>query len=80
MSGGRRGSRRPRVNLAHCWWFILARACATRAAMLFKGNSSKLELLIEKIQSNKENTTTHDLKGQFLFANNCDFYSACVFP
>ncbi|XP_059480698.1 zinc finger protein 423 isoform X2 [Neocloeon triangulifer] len=29
--------------------------------MLFKGNSSKLELLIEKIQSNKENTT-HDLR------------------
>lgn len=25
--------------------------------MLFKGNSSKLELLIEKIQANKENGT-----------------------
>ncbi|CAB3386333.1 Hypothetical predicted protein [Cloeon dipterum] len=37
-------------------------ACARRAAMLFKGNSSKLELLIEKIQSNKENTSSHDLR------------------
>ena len=35
--------------------------------MLFKGNSSRLELLIEKIQANKENTTTHDLKGKAFF-------------
>lgn len=33
--------------------------------MLFKGNSSKLELLIEKIQANKENqdVSDQDIKG-----------------
>ncbi|XP_075215427.1 zinc finger protein 423 homolog [Lycorma delicatula] len=30
--------------------------------MLFKGNSSRLELLIEKIQANKENHTEQDIK------------------
>jgi hypothetical protein len=33
--------------------------------MLFKGNSSRLELLIEKIQANKENhnVSEQDIKG-----------------
>lgn len=35
--------------------------------MLFKGNSSRLEHLIEKIQANKENhdVTSEDLKREF---------------
>lgn len=35
--------------------------------MLFRGNSSRLEHLIEKIQANKENhdVTTDDIKGTF---------------
>lgn len=43
--------------------------------MLFKGNSSRLELLIEKIQANKENhnVSEQDIKGnrispQFVFS------------
>lgn len=37
--------------------------------MLFKGNSSRLEHLIEKIQANKENheVTSEDIKGQHIF-------------
>jgi hypothetical protein len=35
--------------------------------MLFKGNSSRLELLIEKIQANKENhiVSEQDIKGRY---------------
>jgi len=35
--------------------------------MLFKGNSTRLELLIEKIQANKENHNDQDIKGNFPF-------------
>jgi hypothetical protein len=35
--------------------------------MLFKGNSSRLELLIEKIQANKENhVSEQDIKGTLI--------------
>ena len=36
------------------------------AGLLFKGHSSRLQLLIEKIQANKENhnVTEQDLKGK----------------
>jgi hypothetical protein len=39
--------------------------------MLFKGNSSRLELLIEKIQANKENhVSEQDIKGTRI-CHNC---------
>jgi hypothetical protein len=40
--------------------------------MLFKGNSSRLELLIEKIQANKENhnVSEQDIKGTRI-SHNC---------
>lgn len=43
--------------------------------MLFKGNSSRLELLIEKIQANKENQDVIDqhIQGLTVFKNNCLF-------
>jgi len=38
--------------------------------MLFKGNSSRLELLIEKIQANKENhVSEQDIKGTLIWCN-----------
>jgi hypothetical protein len=38
--------------------------------MLFKGNSSRLELLIEKIQANKENhVSEQDIKGKLICYN-----------
>jgi hypothetical protein len=39
--------------------------------MLFKGNSSRLELLIEKIQANKENhnVSEQDIKGTIICYN-----------
>jgi hypothetical protein len=38
--------------------------------MLFKGNSSRLELLIEKIQANKENhVSEQDIKGTLIYYN-----------
>jgi hypothetical protein len=39
--------------------------------MLFKGNSSRLELLIEKIQANKENhnVSEEDIKGKHICHN-----------
>jgi len=38
--------------------------------MLFKGNSSRLELLIEKIQANKENhVSEQDIKGTLICYN-----------
>lgn len=45
--------------------------------MLFKGNSSRLEHLIEKIQANKENhdVTTEDIKGTNLKRYDSNVYS-----
>jgi hypothetical protein len=44
---------------------VLAPTSTGRTDMLFKGNSSRLQLLIEKIQSNnnKENNDEHDIEG-----------------
>lgn len=48
--------------------------------MLFKGNSSRLELLIEKIQSTRETT---DVKGILIYAfaqNRVNFFHILIHP
>lgn len=45
--------------------------------MLFKGNSSRLEQLIEKIQANKENhnVSEQDIKGTNIYRNSWNIFS-----